>query len=116
MTERVFLSAPHLTGREMGYIQQAFDDNWIGPLGPHVEAFEQQLIDIVGKKRALALSSGTAAIHLALRTMGIGRGDVVLASSFTAEELAEQAYGLYEQFRPAVSRGVGGACSFQAGR
>ena len=66
----------------MGYIQQAFDDNWIGPLGPHVEAFEQQLIDIVGKKRALALSSGTAAIHLALRTMGIGRGDVVLASSF----------------------------------
>jgi pyridoxal phosphate-dependent aminotransferase EpsN len=67
----------------MDYIQQAFDDNWIGPLGPHVEAFEQQLVDIVGVKRALALSSGTAAIHLALRTMGIGQGDLVLASSFT---------------------------------
>jgi pyridoxal phosphate-dependent aminotransferase EpsN len=83
MTERIFLSAPHLTGGEMGYIQQAFDDNWIGPLGPHVEEFERQLVDIVGKKRALALSSGTAAIHLALRTMGIQRGDVILASSFT---------------------------------
>ena len=83
MSERIFLSPPHLTGREMGYIQEAFDDNWIGPLGPHVEAFEQQLVDIVGVKRALALSSGTAAIHLALRTMGIGRDDLVLASSFT---------------------------------
>lgn len=83
MSERIFLSAPHLTGGEMAYIQQAFDDNWIGPLGPHVEAFEQQLIDIVGTKRALAVSSGTAAIHLALRTMGIGAGDLVLASSFT---------------------------------
>ena len=83
MAERIFLSAPHLTGREMGYIQEAFDDNWIGPLGPHVEAFEQQLVGIVGLKRALALSSGTAAIHLALRTLGIGTGDLVLASSFT---------------------------------
>lgn len=67
----------------MGYIQEAFDDNWIGPLGPHVEAFEQQLVDTVGKNRALALSSGTAAIHLALRTLGVQRGDLVLASSFT---------------------------------
>ena len=83
LSERIFLSPPHLTGREMDYIQQAFADNWIGPLGPYVEAFEQQLVDIVGVKRALALSSGTAAIHLALRTMGIKRGDVVLASSFT---------------------------------
>ncbi|MDJ0498198.1 MAG: aminotransferase class I/II-fold pyridoxal phosphate-dependent enzyme [Acidimicrobiia bacterium] len=83
MAERIFLSAPHLTGGEMGYIQQAFDDNWIGPLGPHVEAFEAQLVDIVGKKRAVALSSGTSAIHLALRTLGVERGDLVLASSFT---------------------------------
>ena len=83
LSERIFLSPPHLTGREMDYIQQAFADNWIGPLGPYVEAFEQQLVDIVGVKRALALSSGTAAIHLALRTMGIKQGDVVLASSFT---------------------------------
>jgi pyridoxal phosphate-dependent aminotransferase EpsN len=83
LSERIFLSAPHLTGGEMAYIQEAFDDNWIGPLGPHVEAFEQQLIDIVGTKRALAVSSGTAAIHLALRLLGIGEGDLVLASSFT---------------------------------
>ena len=83
MGERVFLSAPHLTGGELRYIKEAFDDNWIGPLGPHVEAFEQQLIEIIGTKRALALSSGTAAIHLALRTLGIGAGDLVLASSFT---------------------------------
>jgi len=67
----------------MTYIQEAFDDNWIGPLGPHVEAFEQQLVEITGMKRALAVSAGTAAIHLALRTLGIGPGDLVLASSFT---------------------------------
>jgi dTDP-4-amino-4,6-dideoxygalactose transaminase len=67
----------------MLYIQEAFDDNWIGPLGPHVEAFEQLLVNIVGTARALALSSGTAAIHLALRTLGVIPGDVVLASSFT---------------------------------
>lgn len=83
MADRIFLSAPHLTGGEMGYIQQAFDDNWIGPLGPHVEAFEAELVRIVGKKRALALSSGTSAIHLALRTLGVERGDTILASTFT---------------------------------
>lgn len=77
------MSAPHLSGREMQYMQQALDENWIGPLGPHVEAFESLLVNIVGTKRALAVASGTAAIHLALRTLGIGAGDLVLASSFT---------------------------------
>lgn len=83
MAERIFLSAPHLTGREQHYIQEAFDGNWIGPLGPHVEAFEHMLEEIVGVRRAVALSSGTAAIHLALQTLGVGAGDTVLASSFT---------------------------------
>ena len=83
MAERIFLSAPHLTGNEQAYIQEAFDGNWIGPLGPHVEAFEQMLEKIVDVRRAVALSSGTAAIHLALQTLGVGAGDTVLASSFT---------------------------------
>jgi pyridoxal phosphate-dependent aminotransferase EpsN len=81
--ERIFLSAPHLTGREQHYIQEAFDGNWIGPLGPHVEAFEDKLEKLTSVRRAVALSSGTAAIHLALETLGVGRGDTVLASSFT---------------------------------
>jgi pyridoxal phosphate-dependent aminotransferase EpsN len=81
--ERIFLSAPHLTGREQHYIQEAFDGNWIGPLGPHVEAFEDMLAKLTSVRRAVALSSGTAAIHLALETLGVGRGDTVLASSFT---------------------------------
>jgi pyridoxal phosphate-dependent aminotransferase EpsN len=81
--ERIFLSAPHLTGREQHYIQEAFDGNWIGPLGPHVEAFEDMLEKLTSVRRAVALSSGTAAIHLALETLGVGRGDTVLASSFT---------------------------------
>lgn len=83
MGERVFLSAPHLTGREQHYIQEAFDGNWIGPLGPHVEAFEEMLEKVTNVRRAVALSSGTAAIHLALQTLGVGRGDTVVASSFT---------------------------------
>lgn len=83
MGERIFLSAPHLTGREQHYIQEAFDGNWIGPLGPHVEAFEDMLEKLTSVRRAVALSSGTAAIHLALETLGVGRGDTVLASSFT---------------------------------
>ena len=83
MGERIFLSAPHLTGREQHYIQEAFDGNWIGPLGPHVEAFEDMLAKLTSVRRAVALSSGTAAIHLALETLGVGRGDTVLASSFT---------------------------------
>jgi pyridoxal phosphate-dependent aminotransferase EpsN len=83
MDERIFLSPPQLTGRELHYVQQAFEDNWIGPLGPYVEAFEQQLAEVVGVKRALAVSSGTAAIHLALTTLGVRDGDTVLVSDFT---------------------------------
>lgn len=80
---RVFLSAPHVSGSELRHMQEAIDDNWIGPLGPYVERFENRLAELTGVRRALAVSSGTAAIHLALDALGIGAGDLVLASSFT---------------------------------
>jgi dTDP-4-amino-4,6-dideoxygalactose transaminase len=62
---------------------QAFDSNWIAPLGPHVEAFEKELAERIGVRHAVALSGGTAAIHLALRLLGVGRGDEVIVSSLT---------------------------------
>jgi len=83
MKHRLYLSPPHMTGREMAYIQEAFDSNWIAPLGPHVDAFEQEFAAKVGAKHALALSAGTAAIHLALIHLGIGPGDEVIVSTFT---------------------------------
>ncbi|MGZ9583858.1 DegT/DnrJ/EryC1/StrS family aminotransferase [Paenibacillus marinisediminis] len=68
---------------EQKLVQEAFDTNWIAPLGPHVDAFEQELANSVGSAGAVALSSGTAALHLALRLVGVGKGDVVFCSSFT---------------------------------
>ncbi len=83
MTKRLYLSPPHLTGREAEYVRQAFESNWIAPLGPHVDAFEREFCETVGAKHAVALSSGTAAIHLGLQLLGVGPGDEVLVSSFT---------------------------------
>ncbi len=80
---RIYLSPPHMSGREMDYIQEAFESNWIAPLGPHVDAFEQEFAAKVGAKHALALSSGTAAIHLALIHLGVGPGDEVIVSTLT---------------------------------
>jgi pyridoxal phosphate-dependent aminotransferase EpsN len=80
---RIYLSPPHMTGREMEYIKAAFDSNWIAPLGPHVDAFEREMADYVGAAGALALSSGTAALHLALKLAGVGRGDRVFCSDLT---------------------------------
>src|SRR5688500_11101621 len=71
MSERVFLSPPYMSGKELGLIQQAFADNWIAPAGPHLAAFEKEFCEYTGSSHAVALSSGTAAIHLALLTMGI---------------------------------------------
>lgn len=82
-TKRIYLSPPHMTGREQDYIQQAFETNWIAPLGPHVDAFEQEFAAHVGAEHALALSSGTAALHLALQLAGVGPGDEVLVSTLT---------------------------------
>lgn len=80
---RIYLSPPHMSGYEIEYIKEAFDSNWIAPLGPHVNAFELELAGYVGIRGALALSSGTAAIHLALRLLGVGQGDIVFCSSLT---------------------------------
>lgn len=80
---RIYLSPPHMSGKELAYIHEAFDTNWIAPLGPHVDAFERELADYVGVKGAAAVSSGTAAIHLALRLLNVGAGDVVFCSTLT---------------------------------
>ena len=80
---RIYLSPPHMSGLEMQFVQEAFNSNWIAPLGPNVDAFECEFAEAVGVKHALALSSGTAAIHLALIHLGVGRGDEVLVSTLT---------------------------------
>lgn len=81
--KRIYLSPPHMGGKELELVQEAFASNWIAPLGPHVDAFEQEVSDLVGVAHAAALSSGTAAIHLALRLLNIEPGDEVLCSTFT---------------------------------
>lgn len=80
---RIYLSPPHMSGREQIYFQDAFDSNWIAPLGPHVDAFEAAICDLTGAKHALALASGTAAIHLSLIHLGIQPGDEVFVSTLT---------------------------------
>ncbi|MGG0275867.1 aminotransferase class I/II-fold pyridoxal phosphate-dependent enzyme [Bacillus rhizoplanae] len=81
--KRIYLSSPHMSGNEQKYIQDAFDTNWIAPLGPNVDAFEKELASFVGAKDAAAISSGTAAIHLALRLLEVQKGDKVFCSSLT---------------------------------
>lgn len=81
--QRLFLSPPHMSGKEQSYIAEAFVSNYIAPLGPMVERFEQSTRDLTLSPYALALSSATAALHLALRVLGVGTGDIVLTSSFT---------------------------------
>lgn len=83
--ERIFLSSPHMSDEsyEMQYVKEAFDTNWIAPLGENVNGFERELAEKVGSKAAAALSSGTAAIHLALKAAGVGEGDVVFCPTLT---------------------------------
>ena len=81
--ERIFLSPPHLGEEEQSLVQEAFDINFIAPVGPHLDRFEAEVCEYTGIKYAAALSSGTAAIHLALREAGVGPGDEVFASSLT---------------------------------
>ncbi len=80
---RIYLSPPHLFGREAELVAEAIESNWIAPLGPQVDAFEAELAAVAGVDHAVALSSGTAALHLALVVLGIGEGDEVACSSFT---------------------------------
>lgn len=83
MSERLFLSPPHMSGNEQAYIAEVFESNYIAPLGPMVSRFEASIREATGVPYAAATSSGTAALHLALRVAGIGGGDLVLASTFT---------------------------------
>ena len=80
---RIYLSPPHMGEKERELLLDAFDSNWIAPLGPHVDAFEREFGGKVGGLRAAALSSGTAGLHLALVLLGVSRGDEVIVSSFT---------------------------------
>lgn len=98
MNNRIFLSPPHMGGNELAYIQEAFESNYIAPLGHNVDVFESQIKEYTGVKYALALTSGTAAIHLALRVLGIKDGDEVMASTFTF--IGSVAPILYERCTP----------------
>ena len=84
MNNQIYLCLAHMSGNEMQYIQEAFDTNWVVPLGPNVNAFEKDLEAFVGQgKHVVALSAGTAAIHLALVSLGVKAGDEVICQSFT---------------------------------
>jgi len=83
MKNKIYLSSPHLTGEEQKYVTEAFETNWVAPLGPNVNGLEQDICDYTGAKACSALSSGTGAIHLALIMLGIKNGDEVICSSFT---------------------------------
>ena len=80
---RIFLSPPHMGGEEQRFIREAFKSNYIAPLGPQVNAFEAAFVEKTGMRHAVALSSGTAAMHLALRNLGVGPGDEIFASTLT---------------------------------
>lgn len=85
MAEKIWLSSPHMSdeGYEMEYIQEAFDTNWIAPLGTNVNEFEKEVASYVGVGHAAALVSGTSAIHLALKAADVGEGDIVFCQSLT---------------------------------
>lgn len=83
LSTNILLSSPHIGEHEQYYVQEAFTSNWVAPLGPNVDAFEKEVADFVNVKAAVALSSGTAALHLALILLGVKQHDLVFASSFT---------------------------------
>lgn len=95
---RAYLSPPYLTGDERQFVEEAFASNWIAPLGPQVDAFETEIAQVVGVAHALALSSGTAALHLSMVLLGVGAGDEVLCSSFTFSASANPI--VYQRGRP----------------
>jgi hypothetical protein len=83
LSQRIWLSSPHLGVEETTFVEEAFRTNWIAPLGPHVDGFERELAAHVGVAHAAALSSGTAAIHLGLLLLGVKPGDTVFCSSLS---------------------------------
>ncbi|NML75682.1 aminotransferase class I/II-fold pyridoxal phosphate-dependent enzyme [Rhizobium sp. S-51] len=98
LSKRIFLSSPHMGDLEREYVDEAFRSNWIAPLGPNVDAFEREICEMIGIKAAAALSSGSAAIHLALRLLGVGSGDRVFCSSLTF--IASAAPIVYQDAEP----------------
>lgn len=98
--KRILLSSPHMSdeGFEMEYVKEAFDTNWIAPLGKNVDGFENDVIEMVGSKGALALSSGTAAIHLALKLLDVKEDDIVLCQTLTFSATANPI--IYEKATP----------------
>lgn len=100
MRERIYLSSPHMSeeGYELNYIEQAFDQNWIAPLGENVNEFEKAVCDYTGCGNAVALSSGTAALHLGLKALGVTEGDYVFCSDMTFSASANPI--LYEKAKP----------------
>ena len=84
MNKRIWLSLAQMGGHEQDFIKEAFDTNWVVPLGPNVNGFEKDLENYLGQdKHVVALSAGTAALHLGLILLGVGEGDEVICQSFT---------------------------------
>ncbi len=83
MRKRIYLASPTMHGEEQKYINEAFETNWVAPLGPNVDAFEKEMCEYTGCGHAAALSTGTGAIHLALKCLGVGPGDVVFSADLT---------------------------------
>lgn len=100
MSNRIFLSSPHMSdeGYEMEYIKEAFETNWIAPLGANVDGFEKEFSEKIGSGYAAALSSGTAAMHLALKSAGVREGDIVFCQSLTFSATANPI--IYEKAIP----------------
>jgi pyridoxal phosphate-dependent aminotransferase EpsN len=98
VNKRIYLSPPHMSGEEFTMVKEALASNWIAPLGPHVDAFEKEVAEFVGVRHAAALSSGTAAIHLGLRLLGLKPGEEVLCPTFTFSASANPI--LYEGGKP----------------
>ena len=96
--ERIWLSPPHMGGEEERLVAEAFASNWVAPLGPHVDAFEREFAAVVQTPHAAALSSGTAALHVALQLAGVSRDDDVFVSTLT---FAASAFSL--SVRPGIS-------------
>ena len=80
---RIYLSPPHMSGRELDYIADVISSNWVAPVGPHLTQFERAFAERIGVKHALAVTTGTAALHLALRVLGLNPQDEVICSTFT---------------------------------
>ena len=83
MNKRIYLASPHMGDEELKFVRDAFETNWIAPMGPNVDCFEKEVADYVGVNSASALSSGTAAIHLALKSLNVEKGDIVFCSTLT---------------------------------